>query len=78
VALMTGDLARLPWVIRLGRHTRRIIAQNIAFSLGLKALFLGLAVAGYATLWMAVLADMGASLLVTFNGMRLLMAGRRQ
>jgi Cd2+/Zn2+-exporting ATPase len=77
VALMSDDLTRLPWAIRLGRNTRRVVAQNVVFSLGLKALFLGLAVAGWATLWMAVFADMGASLLVTFNGMRLLLAGRR-
>lgn len=77
VALMSDDLTRLPWVISLGRRTRHIVVQNVAFSLGLKALFLAMAVAGWATLWMAVFADMGASLLVTFNGMRLLWAGSR-
>ncbi len=76
VALMTNDLARLPATIRLGHRARRIVAQNIALSLGLKAVFLALAVAGLATLWMAVFADMGASLLVTLNGMRLLLNDR--
>jgi Cd2+/Zn2+-exporting ATPase len=76
VALMTDELERLPWAIRLGQRTRRTIGVNIALALGLKAIFLGLAVFGLATLWMAVFADMGASLLVTLNGMRLLLPGR--
>ncbi len=76
VALMTDDLERLPEAVRLGRRTRSIITQNIAIALGLKAIFLGLAVAGIATLWMAVFADVGASLIVTTNGMRLLLRGR--
>jgi Zn2+/Cd2+-exporting ATPase len=49
-----------------------VLVQNIAFSIGIKVVFLGLALAGFATLWMAVFADMGASLLVVFNGLRLL------
>ncbi len=73
VALMTDDLSKLPWAVGLGRRTRRTITTNIAIALGLKAVFLGLAACGLATLWMAVFADMGASLLVTFNGMRLLL-----
>jgi len=76
IALMTDDLARLPWAVRLGRRTRGTIAFNIALALGLKAIFMGLAVLGLATLWMAVFADMGASLLVTFNGMRLLWSAK--
>ena len=55
-----------------GRRTRRIVAANIAFSLATKVVFLGLAVAGIATLWTAILADVGVSLLVCANGMRLL------
>jgi len=72
IALMTDELERLPWTVRLGRRTRGTIAVNIAVALGLKAVFMGLALFGLATLWMAVFADVGASLLVTFNGMRLL------
>lgn len=72
IVLMQDDLSRLPDAINLSRRTRRIIRQNIMISLGLKALFLGLALTGAATLWMAVFADVGTSLLVTFNGMRML------
>jgi Cd2+/Zn2+-exporting ATPase len=72
VALMADDLTKLPFIIGLSRRTLSIIRQNIAFALLVKALFLALAVFGVATLWMAVFADMGASLLVIFNGMRAL------
>ena len=72
VALMADDLLKMPYLVRLGRRTLLNIKTNIAFSLGLKAIFLALAVAGAATLWMAVVADMGASLLVIANGLRLL------
>ena len=72
VALMADDLSQLPFALRLSRQARAVIGQNVALSLGIKALFLGLALAGLATLWMAVFADVGASLIVTFNGMRLL------
>ncbi|RPJ69749.1 MAG: cadmium-translocating P-type ATPase, partial [Acidobacteria bacterium] len=72
VALMSDDLLKLPYLLRLGRRTRRSIQINVAIALGLKAVFLALAVAGAATLWMAVVADMGASLLVLGNGLRLL------
>jgi Cd2+/Zn2+-exporting ATPase len=72
VALMADDLGRLPFAVGLSKQARRIIRQNVALSLGIKAIFLALAVAGVATLWMAVFADMGASLIVTLNGMRLL------
>jgi Cd2+/Zn2+-exporting ATPase len=69
---MSDDLARLPWLIGHSRRTLRVIQQNIAFALGLKLLFIALAFAGVATLWMAIAADMGASLLVIANALRLL------
>jgi Cd2+/Zn2+-exporting ATPase len=72
VVLMADDLAKLPEVIRLGRRTERIIQSNIAFSILLKLVFLGLAATGVATMWMAIASDTGASLLVTANGLRLL------
>ena len=72
VALMADDLGQLPFSVRQSQRARRIIQQNIALSLGIKAVFLTLALAGAATLWMAVFADMGASLIVTLNGMRML------
>ncbi|NGX59041.1 MAG: putative cadmium-transporting ATPase [Chlamydiae bacterium] len=72
VVLMTDDLSLLPWMIRHARRTLKIIKQNIGFSLGIKALFIILALFGLATLWMAIAADTGASLLVVFNGLRLL------
>ena len=72
LALMADDLGQLPFAVDLSRRARTIIRQNVALSLGIKAVFLALAVAGAATLWMAVFADVGASLIVIFNGMRLL------
>ncbi len=72
LVLMGDDLGRLPFAIRLSRASLRVIHQNIAMALGLKAIFLALAIPGYATLWMAVFADMGASLLVIANSLRLL------
>lgn len=72
IALMADDLSKIPWLIRHSRRTLRIIQQNITFALGLKGLFLILAVMGLASLWMAIAADTGASLLVVFNGLRLL------
>lgn len=77
VALMEDNLMKLPEFIRLARQVRRVLWQNISIALGLKFLFFALAVAGHATLWMAVFADMGASLIVVFNGLRLLRFGRR-
>jgi Cd2+/Zn2+-exporting ATPase len=74
IALMADELLKIPFAIRLGRATLRNIQVNVTLSLGLKAVFLALAVVGSATLWMAVMADMGASLLVIANGMRLLRA----
>ena len=73
---MADDLTRLPWLIRHSRRTLRIIQTNIVFAVGVKAAFLLLAMMGMASLWMAIAADMGASLLVTFNALRLLGAGR--
>jgi Cd2+/Zn2+-exporting ATPase len=78
VALMADDLTQLPGAIQLGRRAASTIRFNIWFALGLKAVFLLAAVFGVATLWMAVFADVGASLLVTLNGMRLLRAGKQQ
>ena len=72
VALMSDDLAKVPWLVDHSRRTLRIIRQNVFFALGLKVLFLGLAISGFATLWMAIIADTGASLLVIGNGLRLL------
>lgn len=72
VALMDDDLRKIAQFIRLSRKTRRVLMQNIAVSLGIKAVFFVLAITGQATLWMAVFADMGASLIVVFNGLRLL------
>ena len=72
VALMDDDLRKIPQFIRLSRTTASILMQNIVIALGIKAVFLVLALTGEATLWMAVFADMGASLLVVFNGLRLL------
>jgi Cd2+/Zn2+-exporting ATPase len=72
VALMADDLAKIPYALRLSRATARTIRVNIGFSLALKAAFLVMALAGSATLWMAVVADMGASLIVIGNALRLL------
>jgi Cd2+/Zn2+-exporting ATPase len=72
VLLMGDDLAKLPLLIRLSRGAVSIVKQNIAIALSLKLLFLVLSVAGVATLWMAVLADDGAALIVILNGLRIL------
>ena len=74
VALMSDELLRLPYAIRLARATMWNIRMNVAISLALKAAFLTMAVAGTATLWMAVLADTGASVIVVGNALRLLRA----
>ena len=71
VALMDDDLRKIPQFIQLSQRTSRILKQNISLALGIKVVFLVLAVFGSASLWMAVFADMGASLLVIFNGLRL-------
>jgi len=74
---MSDDLMKLPWLIRHARRTVAVIQQNIFFALGLKLVFIVLALAGVATLRMAIAADMGASLLVIFNGLRLLHGNAR-
>ena len=72
VALMDDDLRKFPAFVRLSRQSAAILTQNIVLALGIKAIFLAITFAGMATLWMAVFADMGVSLLVVFNGLRLL------
>jgi len=72
IALMTDDISKLPWLIHHAKKTLTIIRQNIAFSLGVKAIFVALTFAGLASLWGAIAADVGASLLVVFNALRLL------
>ncbi len=74
VVVMNDDLRRIPEAIRLSRLTRAVLWQNIAFAIGVKAVFFVLAVFGSATMWMAVFADMGATLIVVANGLRLLRA----
>ena len=74
VALMSDELLRVPYAIRLARATLRNVRMNVAISLALKAAFLVMAVLGAATLWMAVLADTGASVIVVGNALRLLRA----
>ena len=74
VALMSDDLERLPWLVDHARYTLRIIRQNIVFSLSVKALFVIMTAFGIATLWGAIAADVGATLLVVGNALRLLRA----
>ncbi|MBN8626293.1 MAG: HAD-IC family P-type ATPase, partial [Planctomycetes bacterium] len=72
IALMGDDISQLPWLIKHSRRALTIIRQNIFFSLALKAVFVLLTLLGHASLWAAIAADTGASLLVIFNGLRLL------
>ena len=72
VALLTEDLRKIPYAVVLGRKMVSVVRQNVFISIAVKAGFLGLAAVGLSTLWMAVIADMGTSLFVVFNGMRLL------
>lgn len=72
VAFMADDIRPLPFTLKLGRRARRIILENVIFSLGIKAIALLLVFPGLLTLWMAIFADMGATLIVTLNGLRLL------
>ncbi len=72
ITLMSDDLCKLPFALQISRAAMRTIRTNIAFSIGVKLIFLGLVLAGLGTMWLAVLADVGAALLVTLNGMRLL------
>jgi len=71
VVLMHDDLRRIPATIALSQRAHRVLWQNIALALGIKAAFFALAVSGHASMWLAVLADMGVSLLVVANGLRL-------
>jgi len=72
IALMADDLTRLPFTISLSRAAMRVIRQNVVFSLVIKAIAVAAVFPGWLTLWLAILSDMGASLLVTLNGIRLL------
>lgn len=72
IALMSDDLSKLPWLVRHSRRALSIIRQNIALSLAVKAIFVVLTFAGFASLWVAIAADMGVSLVVIFNALRLL------
>ncbi|HHX6291355.1 heavy metal translocating P-type ATPase [Pseudomonas nitroreducens] len=72
VAIMDDDLRKIPAFIRLSRHTAAVLMQNIGLALGIKAIFLAVTLTGQATMWMAVFADMGVSLIVVLNGLRLL------
>jgi Cd2+/Zn2+-exporting ATPase len=72
VALMQDDLRKVPELVRLSRRTGTVLMQNIVFAISIKVIFFALSLAGVATLWMAVFADMGASLVVVANGLRLL------
>ncbi len=71
IALMTDDLSKIPYAIRLSRATIQNVHVNVAIALGLKLAFVAAAAAGVATLWMAVLADTGASVIVLANALRL-------
>ena len=70
LVLMADDLDKLPFAIRLSQFANRLVRQNIVFSIAIKLLVMVIAFLGYAPLWMAVMADMGVSLLVTLNGLR--------
>lgn len=72
IALMADELNKLPFTIKLSRQALNVIKQNISFSIGIKLLALLLIVPGWLTLWLAIFADLGATLLVTLNGLRLL------
>ena len=72
IALMSDDLSKLPWLIRHSRRALGIIRQNIVFALAVKAVFVVLTLLGYSSMWSAVAADSGATLLVVFNALRLL------
>ena len=72
VALMDDDLRKIPAFVKLSQATHSILIQNITLALGIKSVFLVLTLMGAGTMWMAVFADVGASLLVVGNGIRLL------
>ncbi len=72
IALMADDLEKLPYTISLSRKTLNIILQNVSFALGLKLIALLLIIPGWLTLWMAIFADMGATVIVVLNSLRLM------
>jgi Cd2+/Zn2+-exporting ATPase len=72
VALMSDDLSKLAWLVHHSRRTLAIIRQNVVLSIGVKVVFVGLTFTGPATLWAAIAADMGVSLVVIGNALRLL------
>ena len=71
IALMSDDLSRLPWLIHHSRRTLRIVRQNTSFAILLKLVILGVTIAGFGYLWLAIVADVGATLVVTSNSLRL-------
>ncbi len=75
IALMSDDLSKLAWLVRHSRRALSVIRQNIAFALGVKAVFVVLTLVGYSSMWAAVAADSGATLVVVFNALRLLHCG---
>lgn len=75
--IWNGELQRLPWLLRQSRRAMGIVRQNVAIAIGSKLIFVVLAFFGVAALWMAVVADVGATILVTFNGMRMLRAAQK-
>jgi Cd2+/Zn2+-exporting ATPase len=77
VVVMNDDLRRIAETVRLSQRTHAVLWQNIVLALGIKAVFLLLALFDNASMWMAVFADMGASLLVVFNGLRLMRTSER-
>ena len=77
IALMRDDLSQVAWAIRIGRRMVRVIQSNIVFAVGVKVIFLALALTGHTSLWLAILADTGATLLVIGNALRLLSSERR-
>lgn len=78
IALMADDLEKLPYTVKLSRKTLAIIKQNIIFALSLKAIALLLVIPGWLTLWIAIFADLGATLIVVFNSLRLLKIQKRK
>ncbi len=78
IVIMNDDLRRIPETIRLSRKTHTVLWQNISVALGIKAIFMVLALMGIATMWMAVFADMGATLIVVANGLRLMKFGTKE
>ena len=72
IVLMADDIQKLPFAIKISQFANRLVRQNIIFSLGSKLLVAVIALLGYAPLWLAVIVDIGVSLLVTFNGLRVI------